>query len=175
MALGSHRGEQQQQPGVIAAQRRIGGPAGQPGGLDRVQPGRRAAAVLVAAGQPGDALGVEDLPGGLRGYRQAIGGERGGDLGDAMPGGPQGERHGPQLPGGLARPFRAGPGIGEQAHLPAAQQRGHLVHAGGGVAEPVSDLGGGHVVDEVGAQRLVPALGRAGRVEEVLRARSHLM
>ena len=92
-----------------------------------------------------------------------------------MPGGAQRQHPGPQLAGGLARPFRARTGIGEQAHLPAAQQRGHLVHAGGGVAEPVGDLGGGHVVDEVGAQRLIPALGRAGGGEEVLGARSHLM
>ena len=47
------------------------------------------------------------------------------------------------------------------------------VDAGGGVAEPVGDLGGGHLVHEVGAQRLVPALPRAGGRREVLRAFSH--
>ena len=49
----AHRGdggEQQQQPGVIAGQRHLpGGPAGKPGGLDRLEPGRRAAAPVVAA------------------------------------------------------------------------------------------------------------------------------
>jgi hypothetical protein len=35
----------------------------------------------------------------------------------------------PQFPGGFARSFRAGTGLGEQAQLPGKQQRGHLVHA----------------------------------------------
>ena len=158
-------GQQQQQPGVIARQRqRLGRPAGQGGGLDRVEPGRRAAAALVAAGQPRQPLGVEDLPDGLRRDRHPLGGERGGDLGDRMPGRAQLQHPGPQLAGGLARAFGAGPGLGEQVQPALAQQRGHLVDAGGGVAEPVGDLGGGHLLGEVGAQRLIPALRRAGRL-----------
>ena len=46
---------------------------------------------------------------------------------------------------------------GEQGDLPGAQQGGHLVHRGGST-EPVGDLGGGGLVDEVGAQGLVAAL-----------------
>ena len=143
-----HGGQQEQQPGVIARQgQRLRGPAGQGGGLDRVQPGRRAAAALVAAGQPGQPLGVEDLPDGLRRDRHPLAGERSGDLGDRMPGRPQLQRPGAQLAGGLARALGAGPGLGEQVQPSFAQQRGHLVDAGGGVAEPVGGLGGGHLLE----------------------------
>ena len=90
-----------------------------------------------------------------------------------MPGAAQLQHPGPQLAGGLARAFRAGPGLGEQVQPALAQQGGHLVDAGGGVAEPVGDLGGGHLVGEVGAQRLIPALRRARRLGEVLRAVPH--
>jgi hypothetical protein len=48
------------------------------------------------------------------------------------------------------------------------------VDAGDGVAEPVGDLGGGHLVEEVGAQRLIPVLRRAGGCREVLCALYHL-
>ena len=167
-------GQQEQQPGVIARQRhRRGRPAGQRSGLDRLQPGRRATAALVAAGQPRQPFGVQDLPDGLRRHRHPLAGQRGGDLGDAVPGRPQLQHPGAQRPGGLARSFRAWPGLGEQGQPALAQQRGHLVDGGGGVAEPVGDLGGGQLVEEVGAQRLIPALRRAGRLGEVLRALSH--
>ncbi len=167
-------GEQQQQPGVITWQCRAAGrPAGQVGGLDRVQFRRRAAAALVTAGQPGNPLGVEDLPGRLRRHRHSLAGERGGDLGHAVPGRAQFQHPGPQLAGGLARAFRAGPALGEQRQPALAQQRRHLVHAGGGVPELVGDLAGGHVLGEVGTQRLVPALRCAGGCREVLRALSH--
>jgi len=166
--------EQQQQPGVIARQRhRRGRPAGQRGGLDRVQPGRRAAAALIAAAQSRQPLGIQDLPDGLRRDRHPLAGQRGGDLGDAVPGGAQLQCPGAQRPGGLARSFRAWPGLGEQGEPALAQQRGHLVHGGGGVPEPVGYLGGGHAVEEIGAQRLIPALRRTGRLGEVLRALSH--
>ena len=75
-----------------------------------------------------------------------------------MPGGTQLQYPLTELAGGLARAFRAGPGPGEQGEPALAQQAGHLVDAGGGVAEPVGGLGGGHLVQEVGAQCLVPAL-----------------
>ena len=90
-----------------------------------------------------------------------------------MPGRAQLQRPGPQLAGGLARALGAGPGLGEQVQPSFAQQGGHLVDAGGGVAEPVGGLGGGHPLGEVGAQRLIPALRRAGRCREVLRAVPH--
>src|SRR2546429_204837 len=48
-----HGGEQQRQPGVVAGHRaRPGGQAGKGGGLDGVQPGRRAAVAVIAPGQP---------------------------------------------------------------------------------------------------------------------------
>ena len=144
---------------MIARQvRRPVRPAGRGGGLDRVEPGRRTAAAVVAAGQPRQALDVEDLPEGLRRDRHPLPGARGGDLGDGMPGGAQLQHPLAELAGGLARAFRAGPCLGEQVQPALAQQAGHLVDAGGGVAEPVGDLGGGHLVEEVGAQRLIPAL-----------------
>ena len=156
-----HGGQQkEQQPGVIARQV-LAGTSGQPGAaaaLTGFEPGWRAAAAVVAAGQPRQALGIEDLPAGLRRDRQALAGARGGDLGDGMPGGAQFQHSLAELAGGLARAFRAGPGPGEQGQPALAQQAGHLVDAGGGVAEPVGDLGGGHLVQEIGAQRLVPAL-----------------
>ena len=43
------------------------------------------------------------------------------------------------------------------------------MHRGGGVAEPVGDLGGADLLDEVGPQRFVAALSRAARLGEVLR------
>ena len=70
----------------------VGGSAGQPrsaAALTGSSRGGRPAAALVAAGQPGQPLGVEDLPDRLRRHRQALGGQRGGDLGDAVPGRPQ--------------------------------------------------------------------------------------
>ena len=167
-------GQQEQQPGMITGQgHRLGWPAGQRGGLDRVQPGRGSAAAVVAAGQPRQSLGVEDLPGGLCRDRHPLAGECGRDLGDRVPGGAQFQHPGAELAGGLAGAFRAGPGLGEQVESALAQQRGHPVDAGGGVPEPVGGLCGGHLVEEVGAQRLVPALRGAGGIGEVLRALSH--
>ena len=58
----------------------------------------------------------------------------------------------------LRGPFGPGRVPANRVSPALAQQAGHLVDAGGGVAEPVGDLGGGHLVQEVGAQRLVPAL-----------------
>jgi hypothetical protein len=69
---------------MVARQAGAGGPGRKWGGLDRVQAGRAAAAALVAAGQPGQPIGLEDLPDRLGGDRQAVGGERTGDLGDAV-------------------------------------------------------------------------------------------
>src|SRR6266498_2564831 len=73
----------------------------------------------------------------------------------------------------IARALGAGPGLGEQLQLPAAEQGRHLVHAGGGVAEPVGDLGGRHLLDEVGAQCLVAAARRSLRIGEVLPSLPH--
>ena len=167
-------GQQEQQSGVIARQcHRPGRPAGQPGGLNRVQPGRGSAAALVAAGQPRQPLGVENLPDGLCRDRHPLAGKRGRDLGDRVPGSAQLQHPGAELAGGLAGAFRARPGLGEQVQPALAQQRGHLVDAGGGVPEPVGDLGGGHLIEEVGAQRFIPALRGAGGIGEVFRACSH--
>ena len=101
----------------------------------------------------------------------------GGDLSDAVPGRAQLQ---PPLarsvPVALRGPFGPGRGGGEQVQPALAQQRGHLPDGGGGVAEPVGGLGGGHLVQEIGAQRLVPALRRAGRGGEVLaRLRASLL
>src|SRR4029450_2893782 len=142
------------------------------GGPARVQAGRAAAAALVAAGQPGQPIGLEDLPDRLGGDRQAVGGERTGDLGDAVVLGAQPQDLGAQLPGGLARSLRSGLGLGKWGQLAGAQQGGHLMDGGGGVAVAVGHLRGGQVVDEVGAQSLVAALLAAGRLEEVCCARS---
>ena len=167
-------GEQQQQPGMVAWQDQpLIRPAGQRGGLDRREAGRRAAVPVVAARQPRQSLGVEDLPDGLRRDRHPLAGERGGDLGDGMPGRAQFQHPATQFPGGLDGSFRARPGPGEQVHPARAQQRGHLVHAGGGVPEPVRDLRGRQAVEHVGAQRLVPALPRGRWCREVLRALAH--
>jgi hypothetical protein len=67
----------------------FGRPAGQFRGPDRVKLGRRAAAALIPAGQPGYLLGIQELPAGLRGHGQALGGEHSRYLGDAVSGGPQ--------------------------------------------------------------------------------------
>jgi len=64
---------------------------------------------VVAAGQPADALLVEDLPGGLRGDRHALGGAGGGDLGDAVPGRAQFQDRRRSWPVALRGPF--GPGL----------------------------------------------------------------
>ena len=78
--LGHGWGEQQQ-PGVIARELHgLGGPAAQGGGPDRRQLGGGAAGGGVVATQPGHALGVADLPDGLRGDRGALRGEDAGDL-----------------------------------------------------------------------------------------------
>jgi len=74
---------------------------------------------------------------------------------------------GAQLAGGFSWAFGAGFGLGEQPQLARAQQGGHLVDRGGGVAVAVGDLRGGQVVDEVGAQGLVAALLAAVGLEEV--------
>ena len=164
-----HRREQQQQPGVIRGQRGVGGPARQRAGLDPGQLRRAAPTGLVAARQPGQALGGQDLPHRLRGDRQALRGQRLGDLADAVLRGAQHQHPLAQFPGGLAGSLRSGLGLGEQAQLPRPQQRGHLVHRRGGVAELVGHLRGGQLVHEVGAQRLVAALRRAAGLEEELR------
>ena len=70
-----HGREQQQQPGVAAADGRAGRPARLGGGLDQVQFGGAAAAGVVAAVQPGQPGGVEDLPHRLRGDRRPSRGE----------------------------------------------------------------------------------------------------
>ena len=92
-----------------------------------------------------------------------------GDLADAAVLGPQRQHPVADLAGGFARSFRARLGLGEGVELAGAQQGGHLMHRGGGVAEPVGHLGGGGLVDEVGAQRLVAALPRTAGRGEVLR------
>ena len=74
------------------------------------------------------------------------------------------------LAGGFVRPFRARLGLAEGIEFAGAQQGGHLMHRGGGVAEPVGHLGGGGLVDEVGPQRLVAALPRTAGRGEVLRS-----
>ena len=76
-------------------------------------------------------------------------------------------------PGGLDRALGPGAGVGEQAHPARPQQRGHLVHAGCGVAELVGDPRGRLLVHEVGAHRLVPAVGGAGWLGEEFRACPH--
>ena len=43
------------------------------------------------------------------------------------------------------------------------------MHRGGGVAEPVGDLGGAGLLDEIGPQRFVAALSPAARLGEILR------
>ena len=169
-----HRREQQQQSGVLTRDLRGVGPAAQGGRLDRLQPRRRAAACFVAAGQPGQSGVVEDLPHRLRGDRRARGGQRCGDLADAAVLGAQRQYFVADLAGGFARPFRARLGLGEGVEFAGAQQGGHLMHRGGGVAEPVGHLGGGGLLHEVGAQRLVAALSRAAGRGEVLRARPQL-
>ena len=98
-----HRREQQQQPGVIRGQRGVGGPARQRAGLDPGQLRRAAPTGLVAARQPGQALGGQDLPHRLRGDRQALRGQRLGDLADAVLRGAQHQHPLAQFPGGLAR------------------------------------------------------------------------
>jgi hypothetical protein len=165
-----HGGKQQQQPGMVAWQAGAGGPGGELGGLDRVQASWAAAAALVAAGQPGQPFGGQGLPDRLGGDRQAVGGERAGDLGDAVVLGTQPQDLGAQLAGGFAWSLRAWLAVGEQPQLARAQQGGHLVNRRGGVAEPVGDLGGGQVLHEVGPQRLIPPLGDQGRLEEVFRS-----
>ena len=74
-------------------------------------------------------------------------------------GGAQRQHPGPERAGGLARPFRAGLGLGEEVELAGAQQGGHLMHAwrwssrtGRRPRRRTASL------DEVGAQRLVAAL-----------------
>ena len=166
-----HRREQQQQPGMITGQGAVGGPARQRAGLDPGQPGRAAPAGLVAARQPGQSLRGQDLPHRLRGDRRALGGQRLGDLADTVLRGAQHQHPLAQRPGGLAGSLRSGLGLGEQAQLAPAQQGGHLVDRGGGVAELVGHLRRRHLLHEVGAQRLVAALRRAAGLEKELRTR----
>ena len=82
----------------------------------------------------------------------------------------QGQHLVADLAGGFVRPFRARLGLGEGVELAGAQQGGHLMHRGGGVAEAVGYLGGAGLLDEVGAQRLVAALSRTAGRGEVLRS-----
>ena len=141
----------------------------QGGGLDRLQPRRRTAAALVAAGQPGQPGVVENAPHRLRRDRCARGGQRLGDLADTAGLGPQRQHLVADRAGGFAGAFRARLGLGERIELAGAQQGSHLMHRGGGVAESVGHLGGAGLLGEVGAQRLVAALSRTAWRGEVLR------
>jgi hypothetical protein len=107
------------------------------------------------------------------GSRGALGYQRGGDLGDRMALGAQRE-HPVADPASLTRAFRSGLGGREELHPSRPQQGGHLMHAGGGVAEPVGYLDRGRLLDEVGTHRLVATLRGVCRPGEVLRTRPHL-
>ena len=90
-----------------------------------------------------------------------------------VPGGAQFQHPGPQLAGGLARSLGAGPGLGEQGSRPLRSSVAIWCTLAVEYPNRSADLGGGHLVEEVGAQCLIPALRRAGRLGEILGALSH--
>jgi hypothetical protein len=101
--------------------------------------------------------------------RCALGRQHLGDLVDGMPGRPQLDdpRPGGVLGRGGLRPALAG---GEEVPGPGAEVPHRRQQRGGGVAEPGGGLGCWQALGEVGAQRLVPAVRRAVRVQEELPA-----
>jgi hypothetical protein len=131
----------------------------------------RTAAGLRPPPDPWQPLGGDHLgdPGAVE--PDALGGQRGGDLVDGVPGRAQLED---PLAGGILgrgglRPRLGGP---EELGCPGPEVAHRGEQASGGVAEPGGRLGGGYALGQVGAQRLVPALRRGGRGEEEFAARS---
>ena len=62
--------------------------------------------------------------------------------------------------------LRAGFGVGEEVPSAGPEVSGHRLHAGGGVAEPAGRLRCARPLQQVGPQRLVPALVRGGGLRE---------
>ena len=137
---------------------------------DRV--GARGGAARATAPEAFDTLGVEDGPHRLRGDRRALGHEVLRDLGHRAVLGAQLE-HPVADRVCLARSSRPGLGGSEELAAPGAQLGGQLVQRRDRVAETFGYLGRRHLVDEVGTQRLVAALGGDRRLDEVLGARPH--
>ena len=170
---GQVQGEQvrdgQQQPGHPGL-----GLPGQRGEVDHLRtrqrfPARAAPLHLRAAPQPGQPLGGDHLgdPGAVE--RGPFLGQREADLVDRVP-----RRAQLQDPfsGGLLgrRGLRARPAGAEKLPLPGAEVTHQRLHRGGRVPEPVRHLGRRQAVEQIGAQRLIAALGQVLRPGEELAA-----
>ena len=155
---------------MVAVEAGPGGPVEDRFGPDRLQAGGPPA--RPAPLQTLQAFGLEDRPHRLGRYRAALGAERGGDLGDGKVPGAQHE-HTVSHSVSLAWSFGPGFGGAEEARPPGPQLRRQLMHRGGRVAETCADLLGRGVVDEVGAQGLIPPLRRLAGLEEVCRPDPH--
>ena len=172
LALDERR-QQQEQARMLGLDPCAGRPRRQRRRLGRSDAWRGAARLGRARGQPLQPLGAQDLPDGVVAGRAAFTLQLLGDLGDRAVGGAQLE-HPVADHELLARPLGARLGGHEELELAGAQLGGQLPHRGRGVAEALADLGGAGLLEDVGAHGFVAALGRLGRVEEVLRTLAHV-
>ena len=132
-----------------------------------------------AAGELGQAGRAQDLVDKADAVGQVFAAQAGGDVVDGEVVLAQNEDALAGAGGGVAGGAGgsgSGPAGGEQElGIVAAEELGaEIAKAAGGVAEATGSLGGGATVDEAGAEGLVAALARGGRLEEAVRRIRHL-